>query len=50
MEWAKHEHTMSISDFNLTNVNNFMNNTDHVLTTTFNGKSTVTMEGSSQNN
>ena len=47
---AKHEHTMSISDFNLTNVNNFMNNTDHVLTTTFNGTSTVTMEGSSQNN
>jgi hypothetical protein len=47
---AKHEHTISISDFNLTNVNNFMNNTDHVLTTTFNGTSTVTMTGSSQNN
>jgi hypothetical protein len=47
---AKHEHTMSISDFNLTNVNNFMNNTDHVLTTIFNGTSTVTMTGSSQNN
>ena len=47
---AKHEHTISITDFNLTNVNNFMNNTDHVLTTTFNGTSTVTMEGSSQNN
>ena len=47
---AKHEHTISISDFNLTNVNNSMNNTDHVLTTTFNGTSTVTMQGSSQNN
>lgn len=47
---AKHEHTMSISDFNLTNVNNFMNNTDHVLTTIFNGTSTVTMTESSQNN
>jgi len=47
---AKHEHTISISDFNLTNVNNFMNNTDHVLMTTFNGTSTVTMTGSSQNN
>jgi hypothetical protein len=47
---AKHEHTISISDFNLTNANNFMNNTDHVLTTTFNGTSTVTMTGSSQNN
>lgn len=47
---AKHEHTISISDFNLTNVNNFMNNTDHVLTTIFNGTSTVTMTESSQNN
>lgn len=47
---AKHEHTMSISDFNLTNVNNFMNSTDHVLTSTFNGTSKVTMEGSSKNN
>lgn len=47
---AKHEHTMSISDFNLTKVNNFVNNTDHVLTTTFNGTSKVTMQGISQNN
>ena len=47
---AKHEHTMSVSDFNLTNVTNFVNNTDQVLTTTFNGTSKVTMEGSSQNN
>ncbi len=47
---AKHEHTMSVSDFNLTKVNNFVNNTDKVLTTTFNGTSKVTMEGSSQNN
>jgi hypothetical protein len=47
---AKHEHTMSVSDFNLTNVNNFINNTDHVLTTTFNGTSKITMEGISQNN
>lgn len=47
---AKHEHTMSVSDFNLTNVNNFMNNTDQVLTTTFNGTSKITMEGSPQNN
>jgi hypothetical protein len=47
---AKHEHTMSVSDFNLTNVNKFMNNTDHVLITTFNGTSKVTMEGISQNN
>ncbi len=47
---AKHEHTMSVSDFNLTKVNNFVNNTDQVLTTTFNGTSKVTMEGSTQNN
>ncbi|MGA9845537.1 MAG: hypothetical protein WBQ25_24830 [Nitrososphaeraceae archaeon] len=47
---AKHEHTISISDFNLTSVNNFMNNTDHVLTSTFNGTSKMTMQGSSQNN
>jgi hypothetical protein len=47
---AKHEHTMSVSDFNLTNVNNFINNTDHVLTTIFNGTSKITMEGISQNN
>jgi hypothetical protein len=47
---AKHEHTMSMSDFNLTSVNNFMNNTDHVLTSTFNGTSKITMQGSSQNN
>jgi hypothetical protein len=47
---AKHGHTMSLSDFNLTNVNNFMNNTDHVSTTTFNGTSKITMEGSSKNN
>ncbi|HET7391581.1 MAG TPA: hypothetical protein VFJ51_12210 [Nitrososphaeraceae archaeon] len=47
---AKHEHTMSVSDFNLTKVNNFVNSTDQVLTTTFNGTSKITMEGSSQNN
>jgi hypothetical protein len=47
---AKHEHTMSVSDFNLTSVNNFINNTDHVLTSTFNGTSKITMEGISQNN
>ena len=44
---TKHEHTISISDFNLTSVNNFMNNTDHVLTSTFNGTSKMTMQGSS---
>lgn len=41
---------MSVSDFNLTKVNNFVNSTDQVLTTTFNGTSKITMEGSSQNN
>jgi hypothetical protein len=47
---AKHEHTMSVSDFNLTKVNNFVNSTDQVLTTIFNGTSKITMEGSSHNN
>ena len=47
---AKHGHTISLSDFNLTSVNNFMNSTDHVSRSTFNGTSKITMQGSSQNN
>jgi hypothetical protein len=47
---AKHGHTISLSDFNLTSVNNFINSTDHVSRSTFNGTSKITMQGSSQNN
>jgi hypothetical protein len=47
---ARHQHTMSISDFNLTSVNNSMTNKDHVLTTTFNGTSKISMMGSQQSN